>query len=225
MQQPPRPVPKDAADEIDDFLRRAAQQRIAQPARAAQPPAAAQSPQPARLPAAGAAAPKPVVAEVVAAAPVGGQVTEHVQKFLDTGEFTRRGDQLGEEVVAQVDREIDQHLHQVFDHSLSQIAATPGETAAPPEAVGVMELPESSATEIPSTFATDLAALLDQLGFDPSCDRAERNYPPPGRSLVMIIPFSHAPSHQRVQWKKTGAAKQRESMRSKMPPWPSTSVP
>jgi hypothetical protein len=164
VQQPPRPIPKDAADEIDDFLRRAAQQRTSQPTpqRTAQPAGqrTAQAPQPARLPAARAAASKPVVAEVVAAAPVGGQVTEHVQKFLDTEEFTRRGDQLGEEVVAQVDREIDQHLHQVFDHSLSQIAATPGETAAPPEAVGVMELPESSATEIPSTFATDLAALL-----------------------------------------------------------------
>ena len=152
--QPPQPVPKDAADEIDDFLRRAAQQRTVQQ-RAVQPV------QPIRLQAVKPAAQQPVVAQVVAAAPVGGQVTDHVTKYLDTGDFTRRGDQLGEEVVAQVDREIDQHLHQVFDHSLSQIAATPGETAAAPEAVGVMELPESSATEIPSTFATDLAALLN----------------------------------------------------------------
>jgi hypothetical protein len=35
----------------------------------------------------------------------------------------------------------------------------------------------------------------------------------------------YAPSHQRVKWKKTGAAKQIESMRSSTPPWPSISVP
>ena len=32
-------------------------------------------------------------------------------------------------------------------------------------------------------------------------------------------------SQKRVKWKNTGAAKQRESMRSSTPPWPSTSVP
>ena len=155
-QQPPRPVPKDAADEIDDFLRRAAGQRTPQAAGQR----TAQAAQPARVAAAGAAAPKPVVAEVVAVAPVGGQVTEHVQKYIDTEQFTRRGAQLGEEVVAEVDREIDQHLRQVFDHSVSRLAAVPGEAATPPVAFEPLELSEASAIEIPATFATGLTDLL-----------------------------------------------------------------
>ncbi len=36
---------------------------------------------------------------------------------------------------------------------------------------------------------------------------------------------AHIISQYRVKWKNTGAAKQIESMRSRTPPWPSTSVP
>lgn len=42
---------------------------------------------------------------------------------------------------------------------------------------------------------------------------------------TVVGPAAQLPSHIRVQWKNTGAAKQRESIRSSTPPWPSTSVP
>jgi hypothetical protein len=149
--QPPRPAAKDVVGEIDEFLRRAAQQRSAQTPR----PIRAQSAPPKKPP-----PQQPIRAEVVAPKPVGGQVTEHVQKYLDTGEFSRRGAELGEEVVTQVDREIDQHLHQVFDHSVSQLAAVPGEAATPPANFEPPELSDASALEIPATFATGLTTLL-----------------------------------------------------------------
>jgi hypothetical protein len=158
-QPPPRPAVKDVAGEIDDFLRRAAQQRAGQQG-TAQPPRPTR-PQPAKPTKPPAPPPQqPLVAQVVAPAPVGGQVTEHVQKYLDTEEFTRRGAQMGGEVVSQVDREIDQHLHQVFDHSVSQLAAIPGETAAAPVAYEPLELSDASAIAIPATFATGLTDLL-----------------------------------------------------------------
>ena len=91
--------------------------------------------------------------------PVGGQVTEHVQKYLDAEEFTRRAGELGGEVTQAVE-EVDQHLRQVFDHSVSQLAAVPGEAAAPPAAAEPPELTELSLLEIPATFATGLSTLL-----------------------------------------------------------------
>ncbi len=147
-QPPPRPVPADVADEIDEFLRRAAQRRGVPPQPA---PAAATVPQP----------PQPIQAEVVAEAgkPVGGQVTEHVQKYLDAEGFTRRAGELGGEV-AQADQQVDQHLRQVFDHSVSQLAAVPGEAAIAPMAAEPPEVTEQSLLEIPATFATGLTTLL-----------------------------------------------------------------
>ena len=75
----------------------------------------------------------PVHAEVVADAPVGGKVEEHVKKYLDSEDFARRESQLGEEV-AQADKAIDQHFSQVFDHQVSRLASLPGEAAVPPVA-------------------------------------------------------------------------------------------
>jgi len=142
----PRPIQADVADEIEEFMRRAAARRRGAPgtptAPAAAPPQAAQ----------------PVQAEVVAEKPVGGQVEQHVKKYLDAEDFSRRSQELGEEVT-QVDREVDQHLHQVFDHDVSRLAVVPGEAAAPPTAVEPAEL-GVSAPEIPATFATGLLDLV-----------------------------------------------------------------
>jgi hypothetical protein len=151
---PPRPVPADVADEIGEFLRRAAQRRGAggrQPAGTKQPPPLAEQPPPLR-------AEQPVQAELVAAAPVGGQVDEHVQKYLDEQDFSRRGDELGKDV-AHVDKEVDQHLQQVFSHPVSKLEAVPGEAAAPPVAYEPPDLVGASA-EIPATFATGLLDLV-----------------------------------------------------------------
>jgi hypothetical protein len=149
-QPPKRPAPADVANEIEDFLKKAAQKRdLKRP-----------SPIPARpAPRKVDKIEKPVKAEVVADRPVGGVVEQHVQKYLDAEEFQRRESQLGEEV-AQSDREIDQHLHQVFDHDVSQLATLPGEAAAAPVAVGPMELTGPSQEEIPPLFASGLFESL-----------------------------------------------------------------
>jgi hypothetical protein len=155
--RPPAP-PADAASEIEEFLRRAKQTRETEtpkPAEESRPlrrqtikkPAAQDKPKPA-----------PVEAT---AAPValGAEVTEHVNKYLDADEFSRRSAQLGGEV-AKADSEIDQHLHQVFDHSLSQLSARPSETAEAAAAVEPAELSASGEAEAAPVFAVDLADML-----------------------------------------------------------------
>ncbi len=169
-QQPPaRPTPPDVASEIDEFLRRAAQRRAnpqaAQPRPLAGQPAAVgpirPQPQPARAEAAQA---EPVRAELVAGRPVGGEVSAHVKTYLDSEKFESRAGELGQEVVQTVSREIDQHLRQVFDHSVSRLAAEPGEAAAAPAVEPSGELPAAvpaeSSEELFPTTAMDLAALL-----------------------------------------------------------------
>lgn len=145
---PPRPALSDVGDEIEEFMRRAVQR---QPAKGTQP----LRPQPAG-PAATAA---PIQAEAVVERPVGGQVNEHVQKYLDQQEFSRRESELGKQV-AQADQQIGQHLQQVFDHHVSKLEATPGEAAAPPVAYEPPDLVGAGATAIPATFATGLLELL-----------------------------------------------------------------
>lgn len=149
-------------------MRRAAEQHAAKQAAAKQRAAARQ-----QRAEAGAARPirraptprlvekeKPIEAVVVGEQPVGGQVARQVEKYLDTGELTQHATQLGGEV-AQADQQIDQRLHQVFDHQMSRLEAAPGEAATPPVAVGPMELSgEPAAEEIPATFATSLTDLL-----------------------------------------------------------------
>ncbi len=95
---------------------------------------------------------------MVGEAPVGGRVTEHVTKYLDADDFSRREATLGQEV-AQADQQIDQHLRQVFDHRVSKLEAVPGEAAAPPTAYEPPDL-VGAAADIPDTFATGLLTLI-----------------------------------------------------------------
>jgi hypothetical protein len=150
---PKRPVPPQVADEIGEFLRRAAERRAGapQPPQAAQPQATQPQPLPPRE--------KPVLAEAVADVPIGTRVNEQVKSYLDTQSFGRREDALGKEV-AQADQQIDQHLHQVFDHNLSRLETATGETAAPPTAAEPPELADAASLEVPATFATGLLALV-----------------------------------------------------------------
>jgi hypothetical protein len=153
--RPPRQAPADVLDEIGEFLRRAVEQRQGKPRQPEQP--AARQPVVRPVEAQPAAVGKISPSPPEQPRPVGGQVAEHVKQHLDAEEFSRRTGQLGAEV-AQADRQIDQHLRQVFDHNLSQIAATPGETSQAPT---VAEPPELAAIiELPSTFAAGLAAML-----------------------------------------------------------------
>lgn len=128
-----RPVSDDVADEIDEFLRRAQKRRSgARPAREKPRSKAAE---------------KPVAAEIVESKPVGGRVAEHVQKHLDEKEFIHRGDQLGKGVVNEVQREIDQHVQQAFEHSVGQLTAQPESSATVASGTTTPELTASVATE------------------------------------------------------------------------------
>jgi len=147
-QGPARLAPANMTNEIDEFMRRAAAK-----------PRSTAGAEPVRRPQARPPADKPVQAEVVADAPVGGQINRQVETYLDTQEFSQRTTKLGGEV-AQADKEIDQHLHQVFDHHVSKLEFVPGEAATPPVAVGPVELTEQSLLDIPATFATGLTDLL-----------------------------------------------------------------
>jgi hypothetical protein len=127
LPQQPKPKAGDpVANEIDEFLRRVAQRGKRTGVEPAARPTLQELPTTVKP-----KSEKPVVAETAADTPVGGQVTEHVKKYLDEQEFERRSEQLGAEVV-EADREADQHLHQTFDHTVSKLANVPGEAAAPP---------------------------------------------------------------------------------------------
>ena len=142
-----RPPGGGLEDEIGEFLRRAAQQRQGQPAPAARPggrPAGQQV----------------VEAEVVRPTALGDEIKEHVGEYLDAERFQRRASELGEEV-AHADDEIQQRLHAKFDHEVSRLAGTPGESSAAPGVVEAEE-PEDRIAQLPSTAAAGLAAMLSQ---------------------------------------------------------------
>lgn len=130
--QPPRPAQARVDEEIEAFLRRAAQQRGAAAARSPSPPA----PQP--------TAPRTLVqrgeriaplrpaedavqVEVVEESSEGTPemhtmtVAEHVHRHLDTREFQQRASNITK--VDQADEQLQQRLHQAFDHEVGTLAA------------------------------------------------------------------------------------------------------
>ena len=148
--QAPGPRPRSVKEEIDEFLRRAAQGKQAQtpsgvPVRRVQQRS---SPMADRA--------DPLEA-VVVERPVGGEVGKHVKKYLDERQFAERAAKLGGDVTA-ADSKIEQHLKQVFGHGISKLAAQGGETAEAPK-------PETTAfflVDMPVLPAagTGLAAVL-----------------------------------------------------------------
>ena len=139
---PPQPAPN-AEDEIADFLRRAIGKRGDQPPakpQKAPAPTRPARPQPAR--------PQPAVAEAVRQ-PAGGLASRHVETRVDTTEFGQRTAQLGDEV-AHTDNQVEERLHEKFDHELGQFAGTVSKPAAP----------EGSAAGLPATAAAGLPVLL-----------------------------------------------------------------
>jgi hypothetical protein len=145
-----RPPAGGLEDEIGEFLRRAAQQRRAQ---AAPPPRPGPPPAPAS-----ATGPQVVEAEVVPTPALGEGIKRHVGQYLDAGEFRQRAAQLGGEV-AQADQQVEQRLHSRFDHELSLLAATPGESAQAPAAEQPIDR-LGPAAALPPTAAAGLAAML-----------------------------------------------------------------
>ncbi len=133
-------------DEITEFLRRAAQGQGAEP----QPPQAAPPPpRPVRQRPSVAA--QPVEAEIVAE----DRGSRAVGAGIDTSKFDRRDRQLGDEVI-DADQVLDERVHDVFDHDISDLAQTRGtaESATPSKAASKRR------TEIPPTAAAGFAAML-----------------------------------------------------------------
>ena len=149
--RPQQPVRVNAANEIEDFLQRAAKARKTEQVRPVRQP---QSQPQVRPP-----VQKPVQVEVVRDAPVGEKIGRQVETDLDTREFTQRETRLGSEVAA-ADKQIDEHLHQVFDHRMGKLEFLPGEAATAPVPTAPVELTEQSLLDIPATFATGLTDLL-----------------------------------------------------------------
>jgi hypothetical protein len=144
-----RPREGNIQDEIDKFLRQAAEGR----ARGDRPPRPAAQPAASRPPAA------PVPAKALDeddAEAVGDQVVKHVQQYLDTGEFSRRGKQLGEEV-AQADEDFEQKAKQKFGHEVGHLAKKRGEAAKPPEPVEAVAVEDlSGAPSVTTAVTSDL---------------------------------------------------------------------
>jgi hypothetical protein len=169
-QQRPQ-TPKSVKEEIEQFIRRATQQaetsgkspRQAAPPRQLAP--ARQVAQPRKVAPLPSSAPaksqQPIKAQVVRERPVGGQVSEHVRKYLDEKEFAQRASSLGGEV-AQADDKIEQHLRNVFEHKISHLAGRSGETAIAPAPLPTGFFQD----EVPAVSAAagvGLAALLNNI--------------------------------------------------------------
>ncbi len=140
---------KDINDEIGDFLRRAARGLGKQVKQAQQQ----MQQQPPRQPIA-----RPAAAQVVRERPIEAQVLggghrETVQAEIDTGQFTRRAAKLGGKVVRS-EKQLDKHLHQVFNHELGDLARTSSKTA------GQRLTKQQQPVAMPPTAAAGFAALL-----------------------------------------------------------------
>ena len=130
-QPPPRPgVPRppqqgNVQTEIDEFLRRVqSRQGGPRPAPARRMPAAEQSAQPVQA----------VAIDQDADEPVGVEVVKHVEKYLDMGDFSRRSDQMGGEVI-QSNAQLDQSVEKAFSHEVGRLVKKPSETAVAPQAL------------------------------------------------------------------------------------------
>jgi hypothetical protein len=115
MGQPANPIPQDRntariQEQIDEFLRRAAQRRGGQAAVAETPKAEAKQD------------------DSDEDVPVGDRVGQASQRFMDTSEFNRRSEQLGGEV-AQSDQQFTQQVGQGFSSEVSRLSSRPGESA------------------------------------------------------------------------------------------------
>lgn len=134
---PPRPGQFDVADEIEDFMHRAAQRK---PIQALRQTAATPSPVVA----------DPIRAEVVHERLVTGQVDKHVKTHINERKFDKREANLGQQV-AKTGNKLNQHLHQVFDHHVGNLGDALGTAGEPPEV---------TTAEAPSLFITGLFDLL-----------------------------------------------------------------
>jgi hypothetical protein len=148
----PQGLPRPPADssvqqQIDEFLRRAAERRSSDRHAASSPPAPTA---------------EPVTAEVVPDEPVGGRMLRRVQEDINTSEFRRRGAQMGGEVL-QSDKDFQQGVGKAFSGEVSRLAKRPGETALPTEAVGETAAVQVTDTDTAAEEEQEAAPLLASL--------------------------------------------------------------
>lgn len=129
------------ADDIEEFLRRAAARR--QQRQAQQPQRPAFRPPDIEII-------EPVVeADIVEATPAEESVAEHVSHYLPSSEFGDRERRLGEEI-ALADEHLKSHLSQVFEHHIGDLGeVTPAVQLAPEGTVGE-DVPQVTQRDISS---------------------------------------------------------------------------
>ncbi len=156
--QPPAPQrPQPGLEDVQDFLRRAAEQRQREAQRAAQPPPKPKQQRPATPKKGPAQTPKkskplarPLSAEVVEEPMRERTVGEHVQRHLSTSQFQERSSHLSQ--VAEKPSEIDSHLHQTFDHQVGRL--TTGTESD--------DDPATEGAPVPVSAAATIARMLSQ---------------------------------------------------------------
>ena len=95
---------------------------------------------------------KAVRAEVVPEPPLGSEVGKHVAEHLGGQSFSRETAQLGTGVV-KAEKQLEQHIQQVFERRVSTLAPRDARSAAPAES-------SKPASGLPPTAAAGFAALL-----------------------------------------------------------------
>ncbi len=147
-------------DEIEQFLREAADRRggaAPQPAQRVGPPPAAR-----RRPAPGVRAQRPaetpVLVEPIETVLEPASVAEHVRKQLPGQQFGTLSSDVGKGL-ARTGEVVEERVHEVFDHRLSTLEGTPGESAYAVQAKEA-ETPDDRITPLPQTAAAGLAAML-----------------------------------------------------------------
>jgi hypothetical protein len=137
QQAQPRQQQGSLANEIDQFVRQAAQRQGGRPQPAPRRPAATQPPVEA------------VPVELLQ--PMGnesGNVAEHTQARMASGNVGTLGSRTLVSQVAQADENLEERVQEVFDHKLGRLNGTPGETS------------RKSGAAIPPTAAAGMAAML-----------------------------------------------------------------
>ncbi len=142
------------ADDLEAFLRQAAQRRAQRQKPAAPKPAA---PRPSRQPPRAASA-APRAPQVVEAVVIPEMPPRRLETHVDTSQFQERAGHLGEEV-GLADEAMEMHLHDKFDHQVGTLSD--GE-------LGSLEL---GSLDLPTRDIPDVAAEISALLADPGSIR------------------------------------------------------
>ncbi len=169
---PVRPAkPRNAADpklnqEIEEFLRRAAQRRGAQTRRPTPAPPPQESelrlevipdPEPARL------------------APLGAGVAEHVQKHMATEEFGVRAAHLADDVVRS-EQQLEQHVLKTLTHQVGRLADTSAEAEDKSAAAAAESKKQEFGADDLRSLVTNPASLRQAIVLREIFDRPEHRW-------------------------------------------------